>query len=381
MDFGGGGMSSSGEAAIHGGQVHAFQRQHPGALGGLVDASASINPLGPPATVLAALADLRPLLRHYPDTDHWAVRQVLADTLGVDPDAVWCANGSTEVLDHVFSALSPPRTLVVEPAFAEYARTARRHGSAVHRVAMPPPFELPVAALDERLAAGDLLVLNNPHNPSGRTWRREEWEAPVRRWSTRGVTILLDEAFMDFLPDSDTASGVPLSPRSIPRLIVMRSATKMYSLPGLRFGFGVGPPALVRRIQQQRDPWSVNQVAQVAAAAAYQDGAFVGATRAWLAAERPWMQRALAGLEAHVVPSTANFLLVEWHSAQEADRIREALERQRILIRSLAEWEGLGPRWTRIALQTAPDNERIAAAIGGALRGHRGRLAGPEAAE
>ena len=355
MDCGGGGLVS---ASQHGGRVHAFARQQHLAVEHVLDLSASINPLGPPASVLAALDPPTPWLRHYPDSDQWEVRQVLGHRFGVDPDTIWCGNGATEVLDHIVMVLKPERTWLVEPAFSEYAQVAARHGSAVERVVMAPPFDFPGSQLDAGVSANDLVVLNNPHSPSGRAWPRADWEPCVERWTAHGAWVAVDEAFLDFLADDRALSALPLT--SAGHVLVMRSATKMFSLPGLRFGFGVGPRDLVKRVGALRDPWSVNQLAQVAAAAAYRDDAFLRQTHRWLADERPWLAdavRRLPGVRVH--PGRANFLLLEWASATMAQDATRRLAADGILIRSLAEWRGLGPRWSRMAVSTRANDEHL----------------------
>lgn len=355
MDCGGGGPVS---APQHGGRIHAFARQHQMPWEHVLDASASINPLGPPGSVLAALDPLAPWLRHYPDSEQWAVRHVLADRFGLDPDTIWCGNGATEVLDHLVMVLRPARTWIVEPAFSEYARAAARHGSAVHRVAMAPPFDFPGALLDPGVGAQDLVVLNNPHSPSGRAWPRADWEPWVRRWSARGAWVAVDEAFLDFLDDGQALTALAMTPAH--QVLVIRSATKIYALPGLRFGWGVGPRSLVERLAALRDPWSVNQLAQVAAAQAYQDEAFLQATHRWLAGERPWLADAIGRLPGvRVHPGRANFLLLEWGSAATAQGAAERLAADGILIRSLTEWRGLGARWSRIAVSTRAGDTRL----------------------
>lgn len=355
MDCGGGGGVS---APRHGGRIHAFGRQHQLPLEHILDASASINPLGPPASVLDALDPLLPWLRHYPDSGQWEVRHVLAERFEVDPETLWCGNGATEVLDQIVMALKPARTWIAEPAFSEYARVAARHGSAVSRVVMAPPFDFPGALLDPAVSADDLVVLNNPHSPSGRAWPRADWEPLLRRWTARGAWVAVDEAFMDFLADDRALSALPLT--SAGHVVVIRSATKMFSLPGLRFGFGVGPRDLAERVDALRDPWSVNQLAQVAAAAAYQDDAFVRQTHRWLAGERPWFADAVSRLPGvRVHPGRANFLLLEWASEAVAQTAASRLEADGILIRSLGDWRGLGPRWSRLALSTRANDERM----------------------
>jgi threonine-phosphate decarboxylase len=344
---------------MHGGRLWAFARQQGLPPDAVLDASAGINPLGPPASVLAALQDLPGLLRHYPDDTQEDVRTVLARVFAVPRDSLWCGNGATEVMDQIVLAVRPRRTWVVEPAFSEYARIARRHGSVVKSLPCDADFGVPWTALDDHVQPGDLVIVNNPHNPSGRAWPRAVWEAPVRRWTAAGIQVMVDEAFMDFLVDADRYSAIQWAAR-IPGLWVVRSATKIFALPGLRFGFGVGHDTAVAALGNLRDPWSVNQLAQVAAAAAYQDADFLAATWQWLAQGRRWAVSTW-GRHPHtrLHEGRANYLLVEFPTAEAATAVADGLLAQAILVRRLDAWPGLGPQFLRIALRTPTENRRI----------------------
>ncbi len=345
--------------ATHGGRIHEMARHRGVAPQAILDASASINPLGPPASVLRALSDLPGLLRHYPDSTHEPVRHALAAALHVPFDQIWCGNGATEVLDHILSTLRPRHVFIVEPAFSEYERVAVRHGLPIERVCMPPPFDFPGDRLDARLGGGDLVVINNPHNPSGRAFPRSEWESLFRRWTDRGVHIVVDEAFMDFLPDAHRYTALPLA-TSVEGVTVVRSATKIFALPGLRFGAGIGSASLLARVTARRDPWSVNQLAQAATVAAYGDTVFLQATWQWVEESRAWAARTWGvHPRLHTYPTSANFILVRWPAASAASQAIHILWERGVLVRCLQGWRGLGAEWMRVALRLPEENERI----------------------
>lgn len=333
----------------------------------ILDASASINPLGPPSSALQALSDLAGLVRHYPDSTHEPVRRALSAALAVPTDHIWCGNGATEVLDQLLYTLRPRRVCIVEPAFSEYGRVAARHGLPIERIAMKPPFSYPADRLDALLAEGDVLVFNNPHNPSGRAYPRSEWESLFWRWAARGVHILVDEAFMDFLPDASRFSALPLA-TSVDGVTVVRSATKIFALPGLRLGAGIGSPSLVHKITSLRDPWSVNQLAQAAAVAAYKDAAFLQETWQWLEGARAWAEGTWGSHpRIHTFPTTANFMLARWPEAAVASHVAAALWNNGVLVRRLHGSLGLGAEWMRIALRTPEENVRIWRVVQAAL--------------
>jgi threonine-phosphate decarboxylase len=135
----------------------------------------------------------------------------------------------------------------------------------------------------------------------------------MSRWLSCGAWVLVDESFVDFVADTADVTALPwVGPGS--RIAVVRSATKIYAIPGLRFGFAVVPPELATVIESWRDPWSVNTIAQAAAAAAYADGNFEE-TRRWLEIEHDFLKRAWGGLPGvHRYDSQVNFYLIRMSS-------------------------------------------------------------------
>ncbi|WP_067934314.1 cobyric acid synthase [Alicyclobacillus kakegawensis] len=352
---------------VHGGRIEDYMEDTGLAETEIVDFSANINPLGPPRSVQAAIADALPSVRHYPDIHQRQVRRVLSERFQVGEECILCGNGASEVIDLFFRALRPARVHLVEPAFAEYARFARRSGADIHVLTaaselLAGRLEPVLKRLDAAVRPGDAVVLNNPHNPSGRFFFRSVWEPFVLDWAERGVWVLCDESFLDFRKDGDAHSAIHLSAQTR-RLVTVRSATKVYAMPGLRFGFGVAHPDTVRRLEAGRDPWSVNRLAQAAAAAAYQDDSFLQETWRWLAEEQDFLA-ARWGREAdwRWYAGDANFFLVRWNDAS-VEGLLVYLQRQGLFLRSCANFPGLGPNFLRIAVRSRPENERLWQAV------------------
>jgi histidinol-phosphate/aromatic aminotransferase/cobyric acid decarboxylase-like protein len=178
--------------------------------------------------------------------------------------------------------------------------------------------------------------------------------------------VVIDEAFMDFLPPSRQTSLIRRI-ADFDNLVVVRSLTKFYSLPGLRLGYGIAQPERLARWQSWRDPWPVNTLAEAAAIAALQDQAYQTASWQWLAGARPRLQAALAGLPGlEPLPGQANYLLVRTEQSAMALQ-RVLLQRHRILIRDCMSFAELGDRYFRVAVRTASENERLVDALADAL--------------
>ena len=344
--------------AEHGGRVYEFARAFGRDMDDVRDFSAGINPFGPPPFVLRAIAEALPRIRHYPDESHAAVKQALSERLAVPRQRLVCGNGATEAMELTVRALAPRRVLLFEPAFSEYAAIARRCGAAVRSLdlrvdARATAADLPVP---DDVEEGDLVIVNNPHNPTGVRWTSEQWGSAAMKWERRGAFTLFDESFIDFLEDAAECTALQGGEPSS-RRIVVRSLTKMYTIPGLRFGYAVVPVAVAQRVEDNRDPWSVNVLAQAAAVAALQEGfGFERGTRERMREERAYVQGAW-GMHRDVVlyAPTANFFLIRL-SPSCAERVLQGAAAQGALLRDCASFSGLGKGHLRIAIRRREDN-------------------------
>jgi threonine-phosphate decarboxylase len=326
---------------------------------GAIDFSTSINPLGPPRSACRALRLGLAAVGRYPDPECSRLAALLASRHGVAPAQVMIGNGSNELIYTVARAFRPRRAAIVEPTYTEYLRASLLAGAVVdHWLAEREDFQ--AQPFDPQEA--DLVWVCNPNNPTGHLWPRgrlEEWVAAFPR-----VRFVVDEAFLPFLQDEADQSLVGACAR-LPNLVVLRSLTKLYALPGLRLGYAVAHAELAERLRGQTVPWSVNALAQVAGLAALEDADFVARTRAWLGPERDALHGRLRGFAGHLqpLPSRANFLLVRLRGIT-ADWLARRLQDHGIAIREAGNFVGLDASQIRVAVRTAADNDRLRTALG-----------------
>lgn len=324
----------------------------------IIDFSASINPLGPPKTVVNAIGQSLDSLKAYPDPGYKQLRAVLAQWHQIPSEYILPGNGAAELLTWAAWELAQwESTYLITPAFADYWRSLSTFGVKTHRCPLKwqvsdQNWHLSLPASPSRSG----LIWNNPHNPTGKLWQLEEILPRLHQFAL----VVVDEAFMDFLPPPQQ-SLIPWV-QQYPNLVILRSLTKFYSIPGLRLGYAVTHPDRVRRWQQWRDPWAVNCFATPVAAAALGDYRFQQQTWAWLPAARKKLDRGLKSITGvEPWPSAANFLLVKAQSSSWLQK--QLLQQHRILIRDCLSFPELGDRAFRIAVREDPDNQRLIAAI------------------
>jgi threonine-phosphate decarboxylase len=330
----------------------------------VLDCSVSLNPLGPPLSVLAALrrATLgppggRPAIANYPDPDCRALVARLAQGHAVDPTQVVVGNGANDLLYAIARALRPRRAAIVEPTYTEYLRASLRAGAAVDHWLVddnfhPKPFD-PEGA--------DLVWVGNPNNPTGALWpadRLVPWMSAHPQ-----TTFVVDEAFLPFRPDEAVHSLVASTAR-LANLVVTRSLTKVYTLPGLRLGYAVAGERLAAAIRQEIAPWSVNALAQSAGLVALDDAPFLARSHAWFVEHAQPFAGQLRACSAWLepLPSDAAFVLVRLKGCT-ASRLAGRLEEQDIAIRQADNFIGLDDHCVRISVRRPEENSRLLAAL------------------
>lgn len=317
-----------------------------------LDFSSNVNPYGPSPRVWAAMRQVA--IEHHPDPRAAPLRRLLAQREGLPPEALLVGNGSVDLLYQLAVAHLRPGDVVLaaEPTFGEYAAAAALMGARVERLPAAPEAGFahdPEALADAVRRLGPrVLFVCNPNNPTGAALPA----AALARLadSCPDTLLVLDEAFAGFLPE-------PWPGRALlgrPNLAILRSLTKDYALTGLRAGYLLGPPDLIGAVAKAQPPWSVNAMAQAAAAAALADEQYLRGTLAALAVARADLAADLARIGLAPLPTQVHFFLLEVG--------RAALWRQRLLDRGILVRDctsfGL-PGHIRISARRPEENARL----------------------
>lgn len=324
----------------------------------VLDFSASINPLGPPASVVKAIRRELPTIDRYPDPDCSQLRQQLAREHLVELDQVVVGNGSNELIHAIARALRPRRVAIAEPTYTEYLRASLLVGAKVdHWLAEGDHFKM--KPFDPQGA--DLVWLCNPNNPTGGLWAGADY---LGRWMAAHpqTVFVMDEAFLPLCPQGFLTRSYPwtLIPEldRLSNLIVLRSLTKSHGLAGLRLGYAVTSDEMARRLRAELVPWSVNSLAQLAGRVALEDGDFWLRTCDWLMHVNWDDEFATLSRFLRPVPSCTNFVLVRLRQGTSSELVWRLAER-RIVIRDASNFVGLDPCYIRFAVRTPRDNARL----------------------
>jgi threonine-phosphate decarboxylase len=349
----------------HGGDVYHLARTLGLELKELLDFSANINPLGFPPGIEDAVKQALGEIVHYPDRRCLGLKEDLAAYHGLDPEQILVGNGSTELIYLAVRALKPKKALIVAPAFSEYGR-------ALKAARVQPAFKITTEAqnftLDAPLDPEDagLVFLAHPSSPSGVLLEPDLLLETAARLDDAGVFLLLDEAFVDFVEEASLKTHLD----RFPGLLILRSFTKFFAIPGMRLGYLLADPEFIQRLAAVQEPWSVNTLAQAMGRACLRDMDYMTRSRALIREEQEYLFKGLASLPGlQPFPSTVNYLLVKLTRPDfTAASLQRAVLSKKIVIRDASNFRGLDARFFRVAVRSREENRRLLEALGHFLK-------------
>lgn len=350
---------------IHGGNLNWAAQLAGCSPSVILDFSASINPLGPPESALSAIQGGLDSLKHYPDPNYPQLREALGKWHDLNPDLIISGNGAAELLTWAGRELATlDAVYLLTPAFSDYKRALEAFGAKITACPLDVPRMAQKQAqredlsLDAPLSKNCGLLLNNPHNPTGQLFSYQS----ILPYLEQFALVVIDEAFMDFLPPEEQESLIR-EVENYPNLVVLRSLTKFYSLPGLRIGYAVAHPDRLKQWQKWRDPWAVNSLATEVAMAVVKDTAFQKQTWEWLKTAQLNFYDDLTNISGlSPLLGAANFFLVATDfSATELQA--QLLKQAQILIRDCLSFPELGDHYFRVAIRHVEENQRLTQAI------------------
>lgn len=313
------------------------------------------NPLGPSPLAVAAIRQAATQVGLYPDTSCHALAADLAAHWGVAPEELILGNGSDEIIHYLGIAFLRPgdEVLTAHPSFVRYESAAILNEAEY--IAVPlRDFRYDLPRMAERLSPRTRLIfIANPNNPTGTIVTGAELERFLDSVPPQAV-VVMDEAYYEYVDSADYPNCWE-SVREGRNLVILRTFSKIYALAGLRVGYGMARPEIIRVLHQVREPFNVNLVAQAAARASLKDPEQVARSRDTNRAGKGFLTSELTAMGLEVVPTEANFLFVDLK--RDCRAVFEALLRRGVVVRT-GDIFGL-PTHVRVTIGTPDQNERF----------------------
>lgn len=347
--------------AYHGGNLQSAAELYGLSPQDFIDFSANISWLGPPPGMTGAIERGLAMMQHYPDPRSANLVRAIAKAVHLPTDCLLVGNGSIELLYALLRALGKTRALVLEPTFNEYSRAVYSSGGTLEAFPLygKEDWQVDLTSVSQRLAAVDLVFLCNPNNPTGQFIPRKDLVQFIADAEKRGVIVVVDEAFLDFVEDFDEQSyGVLNLVTSRSNLVVLRSFTKFFAIPGLRLGFCAANPQMIERIAWAQEPWTVNCIAQNV-------GELIASNELanYRAQVREQLEKARHNFSVKLKErcglknwGQVNYLLLDLGEGQDSTSLTQTLGRRGILVRDCRPFGERFSHYIRVAVRSPEEN-------------------------
>ena len=377
---------------FHGGNIYKIFREKN--IKEILDYSSNINPYGIPESLKKRITENLEILERYPDPDYVELRQKLANLNKVNLSDIILGNGATEIIFLFMKVINPKKILIVSPTFGEYERAVKATEISGDTVSLSSSngdnknienkkieieyfelkesddFKLNIGNLKNELENKyDLLIICNPNNPTGKFLKLAQTEEILKECNKYNTKLFIDEAFIEFLEDGMKESIINTEGNK-KNLFVTRAFTKFFAIPGLRLGYGMYfDKELEKKISEKKEPWSVNNFAEMAGLTVLDDAEYIEKTLKWIAEEKIYMYEKLNKISGMKVYETeVNFITGKideklFSEGVNVKILREKMFEQGILIRDASNFKFLDERFFRLAIKDRASNERVIEAM------------------
>jgi len=341
----------------HGGNVYANAKKLNLLPSEIIDASASLVPFDPPQILIDSLnAGIENLgFRYYPERNLSDLKEIIGKFHGINPDNILPGNGASELITWAgYEASKFGISCIPSPSFVDYERSLNCWNSNFINCELPKNWNNIFPQSFPLHPKGDVIWITNPHNPTGQLWAKKSLEEVVKKYKL----VICDEAFLSITPNGDKESLVPLT-QKFDNLLVLRSLTKIFNIPGLRLGYVIGSSKKLKQWEINRDPWPLNSFAIKAGIDLLSNKKFyekwTKQIHSWINIEKKRVFEKLSKIEnLKVHHSSTNFFLIESKTSLSPNI--KYLQNKGILLRECSSFRYLDEKWARISLQNKKNN-------------------------
>ena len=337
----------------HGGDIYSYAERTGSSV--IYDFSANINPFGISDEVRKAIAGSVDKISNYPDPQNRELTAAINKYHGISESYIVCGNGGADIIYRTVMAVRPEKSLVIAPTFTEYYEALSQNCKNLVTYSLPHPFVIDEGFTDEiGINNYDLIVLCNPNNPTGTLTEKDMICRIAETAKKKNTKVILDECFFDMTElNSEKNSMISLC-EQYPNLIIIKSMTKMYALPGIRLGYGIcSDKEMTEKIRKCGQPWPVNIPASEAGIAALKDVGYRKEFIEYIEEERMFMYSELRKLGFEVWKPSANFVFFR---APGIGNLDTRLAKYGLMIRHCDNYPGLNEEYYRICVRMRNEN-------------------------
>lgn len=275
-------------------------------------------------------------------------------------------NGAIEIIYLLMKLLGPREALIPAPTFNEYEIAVKISGGTIRELPLSEEkgFSVDTSEIFDLWTKSDCIFICNPNNPTGTLTTRDELIEIIEKAEEAGKTVIVDEAFMDFVKDKHNYSVVDMVPR-YRNLFVLYSLTKFFAVPGLRLGIGIGNPDIINKLNEIRDPWNVNCFAQLAGIHSLGDEQYIKSTLDYICSEKDYLYNRIKSINGFdpIYPSV-NYIFTNIEGTGfSSQELAEIMGNKGILVRDCSTYKNLRPVFIRTAVKGRDDNDRLVEAL------------------
>lgn len=344
----------------HGGNVYEKAKTLGVSKEEILDFSANISPLGIPKGVKQAMRASIDELIHYPDPDCVELKEEIAKVETVRNEFIECGNGGADLLFRLALALKPRRVLLPAPTFVEYEEAMRAVDSEIFYTTLDEEFKLCPDWVKRKIREGiELFILCNPNNPTGLLTERKTVLEILEEAKKVGSYVLVDECFLE-LYERERDYSLKLYLEQYENLLILKSFTKLYAIPGVRLGYILSSnKKVLEKIKNCGQAWGVSHIAQKAGVAALKEKEYKKEVIELIARENLFLKQSLRELGIDVLDGAVNYLF--FHTKQKD--LDSRLEREAILIRDCSNYQNLEKGYFRVAVNDHKQNIKLIEAL------------------
>ena len=326
--------------------------------------SANVNPLGISYKLRETLSSHIDAITTYPDREYTDLRKAIASYAETDYNNIIVGNGSSELISILIQLRNPQKALILGPTYSEYEREISLTGGSCHYFPLKEEedFSLNLDSLFQELHSDlDLLILCNPNNPTSTQIFSHEMRKILDVCIQKNIFVMVDETYVEFTEKMEEITSVPLT-NYYNNIIILRGISKFFAAPGLRLGYAIyGNQDLICKINQKKNPWTINSLAAIAGEIMFSDKEYITATKQLITTERSHVCNALAACpDLKVYPCHANFTLVRSLSSNvNADHLFDVAIRNKFMIRNCSSFPFLDNQYFRICFMSPDKNEEL----------------------